>query len=303
MYKKSVLTFGFLLSSLVMLSAIPLLNNNNTVAIAQEYDKFRDSSYSQYPTDDNKYQCRTGPFEGFFVSSVEFCKHVKFDDRKDHSRDNNRTGTQGPPGPQGPQGIQGPIGPNGTQGPPGIVNAELCPPDTDLENVYVLNGTTAESCDLEPPVANDSNLNVTKLVTCQQVDGSGLVPSIQQLSFNCDNLLAQITEDQFNITVTDTNVSPSNFNGSEIGTLVTLDAGPFTVTEEPYDSVAEDVAGLEDSQTEITGPSPSFSGDCTQTGIGSFSATGEIAAGGQETCNMVNNFNMTRTPPPPFTGS
>ena len=29
----------------------------------------------------NKYECRTGPFEGFFVSSVEFCKHVKFDDK------------------------------------------------------------------------------------------------------------------------------------------------------------------------------------------------------------------------------
>ena len=165
-----------------------------------------------------------------------------------------------------------------------------------MENVYVLNGTTAESCDLEPPVANDSNLNVTKLVTCQQADGSGLVPSIQQISSSCTDLLAVITEDQFNITVTDTNVSPSNFNGSEIGTLVTLDAGSFTVTEEPYDSVAEDVAGLEDIQTEITGPSPSFSGDCTRTGIGSFSATGEIAAGGQETCNIVNNFNITRTP-------
>ena len=146
-------------------------------------------------------------------------------------------------------------------------------------------------------MANDSNLNVTKLVTCQQADGSGLVPSIQQISIDCDNLLDIITEDQFNITVTDTNVSPSNFNGSAIGTLVTLDAGPFTVTEEPYDSVAEEVAGLEDVQTEITGPSPSFSGDCTQTGIGSFSATGEIAAGGQETCNIVNNFNITRTPP------
>ena len=32
----------------------------------------------------NKYECRTGPFEGFFVSSVEFCK-FKFDDRKDHT--------------------------------------------------------------------------------------------------------------------------------------------------------------------------------------------------------------------------
>ena len=62
-------------------------------------------------------------------------------------------GTQGPPGlsiqgPQGPPGINGTNGFNGTQGPPGIVNAELCPTGTDLENVYVLNGTTAESCDL-----------------------------------------------------------------------------------------------------------------------------------------------------------
>ena len=116
---KSVITFGLLLSSLVILSVIPLFNNNdNTVAMAQEYAKYRDSSYSQYPTDDNKYQCRSGPFEGFFVSSVEFCKHVQFDD-KDDRKDNNRTGTQGPPGPPGPPGLngtQGPAGPQGIQG-------------------------------------------------------------------------------------------------------------------------------------------------------------------------------------------
>ena len=34
------------------------------------------TTYSEYPTEVNKYECRTGPFEGFFVSSVEFCKHV-----------------------------------------------------------------------------------------------------------------------------------------------------------------------------------------------------------------------------------
>ena len=78
---KSVLTFGLLVSSLVMLSVMPLFNNNNA-AMAQEYDKYGDSSYSKYPTDDKKYECRTGPFEGFFVSSVEFCKHVKFDDKR-----------------------------------------------------------------------------------------------------------------------------------------------------------------------------------------------------------------------------
>jgi hypothetical protein len=105
---KSALTFGLLASSLVMLVIMPFLNQNNSFfnVMAQEYEKYGDSSYSQYPTDDKKYECRTGPFEGFFVSSVEFCKHVKFDDRKDHSID-NKTGAQGPQGPQGPQGQPG----------------------------------------------------------------------------------------------------------------------------------------------------------------------------------------------------
>jgi hypothetical protein len=95
---KSILTFGLLASSLVMLSAMPLFNNNT--ALAQGYNTYGDS-YSTYPTDDNKYECRTGPLEGFFVSSVEFCKHVKFDKERKDIRD-NRTETQGPQGPQGP---------------------------------------------------------------------------------------------------------------------------------------------------------------------------------------------------------
>jgi hypothetical protein len=84
----------------------------------QDYSQSSYSDYSDYKTKDKKYECRTGPFEGFFVSSVEFCD-AKHDDNKkrDHrdSRD-NRTGPQGPPGPAGPQG---PPGPNGTQGIPG----------------------------------------------------------------------------------------------------------------------------------------------------------------------------------------
>jgi hypothetical protein len=115
---KSALTFGLLMSSLLMLAIVPFLNNNNSFSnvMAQEYYKYGES-YSTYPTDDKPYECRTGPFEGFFVSSVEFCKHVKFDD-KDNNKDNgdNRTETQGPPGPPGPQGIQGPRGEQGIQG-------------------------------------------------------------------------------------------------------------------------------------------------------------------------------------------
>jgi len=78
MHKSVMFTFALLTSSLVVLSAMPLLNNN-IVAMAQGYDNYYgDSSYNTYPTDDKKYECRTGPLEGFFTSSVEFCKHVKF---------------------------------------------------------------------------------------------------------------------------------------------------------------------------------------------------------------------------------
>ena len=122
---KSVFTFGFLSSSMIMLAAMPLFNQNNFSNVkAQEYDgsyDYGDEIYSQYPTEINKYECRTGPFEGFFVGSVEFCKFNKFDkdDERRDIRDNNKTGIQVPQGPQGDtgaQGIQGERGFNGTQG-------------------------------------------------------------------------------------------------------------------------------------------------------------------------------------------
>ena len=64
-------------SSAVLTYNVNLFSNT---AMAQEYDNnnynnYRDNNkYSKYPTEINKYECRTGPFEGFFVSSVEFCK-------------------------------------------------------------------------------------------------------------------------------------------------------------------------------------------------------------------------------------
>ena len=115
----NILCFGLFLIGSLLMSTFTLNVNLFTNIMAQEYDEYGDNYYSTYPTDDKKYECRTGPFEGFFVSSVEFCK-FKFIDKVDN-RDNS-TGTQGPPGPAGPPGIQGPIGFNGTQGlqgPPG----------------------------------------------------------------------------------------------------------------------------------------------------------------------------------------
>ena len=134
MYKSTVFTFGLLMSSLVMLVLVPFLNQQQQIifsntALAQEYDNdnsYGNNGYSQYPTDDKKYECRTGPFEGFFTSSVEFCKHIKFDDKDRKDIRDNRTGTQGPQGPIGPAGPAGPQGQpgingtNGATGPSGI---------------------------------------------------------------------------------------------------------------------------------------------------------------------------------------
>ena len=166
------------------------LFNTNTVAMGQGYDRYGESSYSQYPTDDKKYECQTGPFEGFFVSSVEFCKDVKFNDdkdRKDNSRDNRTgTGTQGPLGPAGapgPQGIQGPPGPTGATGPQGERGIQGLtgatgqaglrgPPGEQGEpgeflingsNVYVVNGTSQTS-------ANFPTATAQSVATCTPGD-------------------------------------------------------------------------------------------------------------------------------------
>jgi hypothetical protein len=138
---KSALTFGLLMSSLVMLAIVPFLNNNNP-AMAQGY--YDENSYSQYPTDDKKYECRTGPFEGFFVSSVEFCKHIKFDDNKRDHRD-NKIGPQGTPGPQGPKGDTGATGATGSEGIQGL-QGPAGPIFLNTSNVY-LNQSTVH---LEP---------------------------------------------------------------------------------------------------------------------------------------------------------
>src|SRR5918994_2777298 len=129
MHKRIIIPMT-LLMSLILGSGFVALPGN--LALAQNYlygnnnsynlpsDVFYSNGYSQYPTDDKKYECRTGPFEGFFVSSVEFCK-FKFDkDDKKDGRDNN-VGSQSPQGPKGDTGATGATGLPGKSivGPPG----------------------------------------------------------------------------------------------------------------------------------------------------------------------------------------
>ncbi len=83
--------------SLFMILTAPFANSYilSHPAMAQGYDNnnyynnyYGDNDmYSKYPAEVNKYECRTGPFEGFFVSSVEFCLADSFDD---HNKDRHR---------------------------------------------------------------------------------------------------------------------------------------------------------------------------------------------------------------------
>jgi hypothetical protein len=124
--------------------------------MAQEYDKYGDS-YSKYPTDDKKYECKTGPFEGFFVSSVEFCKQFKFD--KDNDRkDNNRTGTQGPPSPAGPagsQGFQGIPGSTGVTGATGQAGITTLIPQIYIQILVSISSLMADKIQLLLHVMNE----------------------------------------------------------------------------------------------------------------------------------------------------
>jgi hypothetical protein len=175
-----------LLMSLILGSGLAAFTSNS--ASAQNYgyqndyygSSYGDSSYSKYPTDDKPYECRTGPFEGFFTSSVEFCKHVKFDDRKDHKdRDrDNRTGTQGPPGPPGPAG---PAGPAGSTINTTTIYTNVGPIDTDTINNFVTSIATCDAGDtalsgsfrvngtaeirFDQPLATENGWNATALVT------------------------------------------------------------------------------------------------------------------------------------------
>ena len=141
MHKSVVFTFGLLASSLLMLAAMPFLSNNslllNTVmAQGNEYDSkpynnndYDDNKISLYPTKVNKYECQTGLFDGFFVSSVEFCQDVPIVNV-------NGIAAQRPPSPIGPQVIQVVSRVQETTGP-------SSPNQIDEPNMYFRDGNLA----------------------------------------------------------------------------------------------------------------------------------------------------------------
>ena len=146
-------------------------------------------TYSKYPTKDKNYECRTGLFKGFFVSSVEFCKL------------DIGQGPQGPPGPTGPAGPAGADGEDGAQGPRGFngTDGEQGPRGfngTDGEQgpagVTFLNGTNLYRVD-SAAVTTANNI-VTATVTC--VDSNDFAISGDALVTNNANQIDDIFESE-----------------------------------------------------------------------------------------------------------
>ena len=133
-----------------------------------------DDRYSEYPTEEYKYECQTGPLEGFFVSSVEFCKNVKFDDK---DRKDTRTGTQGPTGDTGAIGPQGPTGDTGATGPQGLQGPKGDTGDTGPR------GPAGSSVNIFQcgPDTNNAGANVTDLRLCQATNDANLCPALTDL--------------------------------------------------------------------------------------------------------------------------
>ena len=137
-------------------------------------------------TKNKKYVCKDGPFEGFLVSSVEFCKHVKFDDNK---RD-TKIGPQGPPGPAGPPGPSGATGATGAtwatwatgatgpQGLQGIQGKTGATGATGPAGITTLNSTNLYSTNTTFAIVPNGQINGT-VATCD--DGDAVLNGVYQV--------------------------------------------------------------------------------------------------------------------------
>ena len=131
-------------------------------------------------------------------------------------------------------------------------------------------------------------LKVTKQIDCED-----------QTEGDCEDLLELINDD-FIFQVEGNNPDPSSpFPGSPTGTDVTLGPGDYVVSETADETFLEDFQTFFENNPDrgIFTSVPSFTGDCN--GISSFQATGTIAVGESQTCNVINAFSIINISPPP----
>ena len=163
--------------------------------------------------------------------------------------------------------------------------------DTDSRFVCINNNDFNVQTNL-PDIEEESNLIVNKEVTCQRGDNSGASIFVCR-DFNAGQLgQPQITPDDFTITVTGNNPTPSQFEGSSIPVIVNLGVGAYQVSETADPSVSTTITNIEQTWGADISQSVIFSGDCD-----AMTGEGTIAEGELQICHIQNVFTATQAQP------
>ena len=145
-----------------------------------------------------------------------------------------------------------------------------------------------------PPPPEDAELSVTKTITCLSISGTPDDDAV--CNWALESSPNAIEPSDYQITVTDNNPEPSSFAGSETPVEVSIGPGEYTVSET--------LADLSTLQQELDAGAAStlslFRGNCNQPDQAEPVATGTIAAGQSQECNIENSifFFEGRVPDP-----
>ena len=161
----------------------------------------------------------------------------------------------------------------------------------NLESFGQTNATTEtkrESQDSDLANANAASINLTKTVKC---DSSLGIPSDDSV---CSFVLTSVNAGQFRLEVLGNQPNSSSLQGSTNGTMISVFAGNYTVTEDPFNPMdIENQLGENAIVTILT----DANGDCT----GQFNqqdtfqqATGSIKAGETHDCEIINTISVSQ---------
>jgi hypothetical protein len=133
-----------------------------------------------------------------------------------------------------------------------------------------------------------ATINITKTVKC---DSSLGIPTDDSV---CQFVLSNVDSGQFDLGVTGNQSASTSFQGSSNGTIISVTAGNYTVTEESFDTMdLENQLG----ENAIVSTVTDTNGDCTGqfNQIDTFQgATGIVEAGEAYSCEIINTISVNQ---------
>lgn len=132
------------------------------------------------------------------------------------------------------------------------------------------------------PPEGAAQLNVTKNIDCISTGGN---PSNEAI---CGFVGVEVIPEDFTITVTGNDPIPSSFGAIDSGTLVTLGADAYSISEDSFNELEnlKNTLGTDNMTFEL-----SVSDNCSIDSSGT--VVGNINSGEQQTCGLLNTVNVT----------